>query len=276
RIVANPPFVVGQALIEHTYRDSGLDLDGASKLMISTATGHLNPGGTASLLASWAHIKGQDWRSRVASWIPAHGVDAWIVQRDVADPELYVGTWIRDAGMDLQDPAVSEKAHRWLEHFSQSKVEGIGFGFVYLQKTDEASDVLAEDLHHSFEDPLGKEALEYFTRTDWLRNHNILQERFVVNPATALERIHVPNNTDNNFGWTEVACRLHRGNGPLWQHEIDELGVQLLAGMQPKGLPLQELITILAASHGIDRMELEAPTAELIHALIRHGLVLPA
>src|SRR5690606_21123255 len=35
QVVANPPFVVGPARIEHTYRDSGLALDGASELVLS-------------------------------------------------------------------------------------------------------------------------------------------------------------------------------------------------------------------------------------------------
>ena len=45
--------------------------------------------GTAVLLASWVHRAGEDWRDRVAGWLPDHGIDAWVVQRDVADPELY-------------------------------------------------------------------------------------------------------------------------------------------------------------------------------------------
>lgn len=45
RIVANPPFVVGLPEVGHVYRDSGLNLDGASELVISQAVEHLNPGG---------------------------------------------------------------------------------------------------------------------------------------------------------------------------------------------------------------------------------------
>lgn len=102
QVVANPPFVVGEARVHHTYRDSGLDLDGASELMISQSIDYLNPGGTAALLASWVHVEGQDWRSRIASWLPAHGVDAWVVQRDVADPALYVARGSRTAGRILE------------------------------------------------------------------------------------------------------------------------------------------------------------------------------
>ncbi|WP_460490900.1 DUF7059 domain-containing protein, partial [Corynebacterium nasicanis] len=52
RIVANPPFVVGLPEVGHVYRDSGLNLDGASELVVSQAPAHLAPGGTAHLLAA--------------------------------------------------------------------------------------------------------------------------------------------------------------------------------------------------------------------------------
>ncbi len=272
RVVANPPFVVGRARVEHTYRDSGLDLDGASELMISRAADHLNPGGTASMLASWLHVAGEDWRSRVASWLPAHGVDAWIVQRDVADPALYVGTWMRDAGLDPRDPATAAQAESWLTHFADNDVEGIGFGFVYLRRTDEPSDVLAEDLRHAFGDPLGAEAFDYLDRVAWLRGRDVLAERFALAPSTALERVSLPGEE----GWRQVVARVHRGDGPRWQHEVDDLAAALLGGLRPDGLPVGELVDLLAVLQGEDPVSLSESAVSLVHGLVRHGLVLPA
>ena len=272
QVVANPPFVVGEAHVTHTYRDSGLDLDGASELMISRAADYLNPGGTAALLASWLHVEGEDWRHRVASWLPAHGIDAWIVQRDVADPALYVGTWLRDGGADPRDPATSARANAWLDHLEQAEVEGVGFGFVYLRRTDAPSDILCEDLRHGFDDPLGDEALDYFERLAWLREHDVLSARFTVRPETALERVYLPGED----GWRQVVARVHRGNGPQWQHEVDDLAAALLAGMRADGLPLEELVTLLSFAHGEDEEALAAMAVPLVHSLVRHGLIEPA
>lgn len=272
RIVANPPFVVGRAEVQHSYRDSGLDLDGASALMIEQAPGHLAPGGTAAILASWVHIRGQDWRTRVSSWLPAHGVDAWVVERDVADPALYVGTWMRDGGLDPRDPDTAEVAQSWLDHFAAADVEGIGFGFVYLRRTDTATDLLAEELAHGFSDPLGDESIEYFARLDWLREHDILDSVLTLDPNTALERVYLPG--DN--GWSQVAVRVHRGNGPQWQHDTDELGAALLAGLRPDGLPVGELVELLAAAHDEDPGDLAAHAVTMMQGLVRHGLVRPA
>ena len=72
---------------------------------------------------------------------------------------------------------------------AEADVEGVGFGFVYLRRTDAPSDILCEDLRHGFSDPLGDEALAYFDRLAWLREHDVLASRFTVRPDTALERV---------------------------------------------------------------------------------------
>lgn len=278
RIVANPPFVVGRGTVDHVYRDSGLDLDGASELMLRQAVDHLNPGGIASMLASWVHVRGEDWRARVSGWLPDHGVEAWIVQRDVADPGLYVSTWLRDAGLDPRDPDAAEQAERWLAHFDSAGVEGVGFGFVYLQRTDEPTAVLAEDLRHAFADPLGPEATAYFQRAEWLRGHSVAEGRFTLDEATALERVYLPAGQREADGgpWRQVVARLHRGDGPGWQHEVDELGLALIAGLDRGDLPLWQIVDLLATAHSVDADELLAGSSALVESLVRHGLLLPA
>ncbi|WP_280399244.1 DUF7059 domain-containing protein [Nocardia carnea] len=279
QVVANPPFVVGPARIEHTYRDSGLALDGATELVLSRTPDLLAPGGTAAVLGAWVHTGGEDWRARVSGWLPAAGIDAWIVQRDIADPALYVGTWLRDAGLDPRSPAAQQRAEEWLTALDDAGVTGIGFGFVYLRAIDGPTEVLAEDLTHGFDDPLGAEAFAYFERSAWLRAVAAEPElawrsRFRVDPAAALEQVSVPG-TD---GWEPRVARLHRGDGPRWQHEVDEITVSLLAGMRPDGLPLYELVELLALSQGYDEVapEFAAAVLGVVTALVRHGLVHPA
>lgn len=278
QVVANPPFVVGPARIEHTYRDSGLALDGASELVLSRVPDLLAPGGTAAVLAAWVHTEDEDWRQRVSGWLPGYGIDAWVVQRDIADPALYVGTWLRDAGLDPRAPVAQERAEQWLTALDEAGVTGIGFGFVYLRAYDGPSEVLAEDLTHGFEDPLGAEALAHFERSAWLRAVAAdpavaWRARFRVDPATALERVYLPGDD----GWEQQVARLHRGDGPRWQHEVDEITVSLLAGMRSGGLPLYELIELLGLSQGSDEVDPEFATAALavVTGLVRHGLIHP-
>lgn len=97
---------------------------------------------------------------------------AWIIQRDVADPALYVSTWLSDESVDVRSAEGQERSRRWLEHFRDHDVTGIGFGFVAIQRIadDEPSDVLAETMAQPVIDPLGPEVEEYFARIEWLRN----------------------------------------------------------------------------------------------------------
>ena len=82
----------------HTYRDGGRRSTAVRRTARrSVPTGWLR-GGTLVTLANWVHRAGADWADRVASWLPAHGVDALVVQRDVLDPAAYVATWLADAG----------------------------------------------------------------------------------------------------------------------------------------------------------------------------------
>ena len=72
--------------------------------------------------------------------------------------------------------------------------------------------------------------------------------------------------------------RLHRGNGPHWQHEIDDIGARLVAGMRADSLPLGELIELLAVATTGESADpvFTADAVTLTAALVRHGLVTPA
>ncbi|BDH57097.1 SAM-dependent methyltransferase [Tsukamurella sp. PLM1] len=265
-VLANPPFVVGEGRVEHTYRDSGLDLDGASELVVRGAPEHLTPGGTAALLASWVHREGESWQSRVASWLPDEGVAAWVLQRDVADPALYVGTWLRDEGLDPRVGAGRAKSDRWLRHLADAGVTGIGFGFVFLRAVDGPSEVVCEELAHAFEDPLGTEVPAHFARMDRLRDIDLDGARPVLGDDVALERVSVPGVE----GWDEVAVRVTRMSGPRWTHDIDEAGARLLAGCTG-ALTVEDLVVLLEVATGDEG--LAEPAHRLLADLHRHGVV---
>lgn len=275
-VVCNPPFVVGPARTDFVYRDSGMAGDDASALVIRQLPAFLEPGGTGHLLASWVHREGEDWADRVTSWLPPAGVDAWFVQRDVAEPALYVGTWLRDAGIDPRSPEGVKLAGEWLDWFEANEVTGVGFGFVTLRRTDnEQNEVVCEDLTHAFDDPLGPEADEWLKRVSWLREHGtaeaLLDSTLVTADSTVLEEVSSPGEE----GWEPVVRRLHRTDGPGWQHEIDELGVRLLAGCRGS-LPLRDVIGLLSLGLGEDEEELGRAAVPVVRELVRHGMLLPA
>lgn len=283
RILANPPFVVGLPEVGHIYRDSGLNLDEASRLVVSQAPDYLQEGGTAHLLAAWIHTDDQSWRQRVASWIPDYGVDAWILQRDIADPAHYVGTWLRDESLDPRTGESDVRTQSWLEHFHNSGVRGIGFGYVALKRLPdtEPSRVLAEELPQSFTDELGPEIEEYFLRSDWLSTHDPLDATYQLRPGLALEEIFMANPPSTEFdpdhmGFGETLLRLTRTEGPRFSHEIDRPLKDILSAMHPQGLPLRDIVSMYCLTHEADDTALADQVRAAATDLLRHGMIIPA
>jgi methylase of polypeptide subunit release factors len=274
QIVSNPPFVPGPARVDHVYRDSGQDGDAALAALVRALPEHLEPGGVAQLLGSWLHVRGEDWPDRVRSWLP-DGVDAWIIQREVADPALHVGTWQRDAGLELASPAARAQAGVWLDWMERERVEAIGFGILALRRTDGPATVVFEDLRGAVDDPLGPEVEGWLDRVDWLRAHAaddaLLDARLALAPSVVLERYAEPGEE----GWSEAGAAVARMDGPRWRHEVDEPAAALLAGCAGV-LPLRELVELLAFAHDRPADELVAATLPAVREFVRHGLLVPA
>jgi methylase of polypeptide subunit release factors len=274
QIVSNPPFVPGPARVDFVYRDSGMGGDDALAALVRALPDHLAPGGVAQLLGSWLHVRGEDWPDRVRSWLP-DGVDAWVLQREVADPALHVGTWQRDAGLDPASPAGRAQAGEWLDWMDRERVEAIGFGHLVLRRTDGAPQVVVEDLLGDLDDPLGLEVAGWLDRTGWLRAHptddDLLAARLAVAPSVVLERYAEPGDD----GWTGVGAAVARLDGPHWRHEVDDPAAALLAGCRG-ALALGELVELLAFAHDRPADELVAATLPAVREFIRHGLLVPA
>lgn len=274
QVVSNPPFVVGPPRVEHVYRDGGLGGDAASERILRGVRKHLADGGTAQVLASWVLDRTGDWADRVASWLPDAGVDAWVVQRDVADPALYVGTWLADAGVDTRTPEGAARAGEWLDWFAAEGVAGVGFGFVTVRRTGATdSTVVAEDLRHAVDDPLGPEAAALLDRVAWLRDRDdeaLLDTTYRVAADVRLDRGSDPGPA----GWTPAGTVLLRTSGPGRRHNADEWTVALLGGCTGV-LALGELVALLAAAHDEPVGPMLAATAAAARLLVRHGLLEP-
>ena len=55
---------------------------------------------------------------RVAGWLAGRGCDAWVWQREVADPAEYVTLWLRDAGERPARPEWAARYDAWLDWFA--------------------------------------------------------------------------------------------------------------------------------------------------------------
>ncbi len=175
----------------------------------------------------------------------------------MTDPALHVGTWQRDAGLDLHSPAARAQAGAWLDWLAAQKVEAVGFGFLTLRRTDrgrtEATPtVVVEDLPDDLTDPLGPEVAGWLDRVDWLRAHAtddaLLDARLRLTDGVVLEPGYCRRATAGDDGWVEEGTVVARAEGPRWRHEVDEPAAALLAGCRG-ALPLRDIVELLAFAH---------------------------
>jgi methylase of polypeptide subunit release factors len=270
-IVSNPPFVVGPGVATHTYRDSGRIGDAFCAELVAAAPGLLAEGGTMQFLANWAHVAGEDWGDRVAGWVAGTGLDAWVIQREVADPMAYVNLWLADAAEDA-DPARRE---RWLDWFDAHKVEAVGFGLVTLRRGGHADPVVrVEDLRQQAEQPFGAQVSAWFDRQDWLRARDpdaLLAARYRAAGGLTLRQ----EATLGDGGWGVDRQVLALTGGLRWTEEVDPLVLALVGGCDGT-VPLRDQITLLAVAHEVAEAELAEAAVPIVAHLVERGILIPA
>lgn len=279
-IISNPPFVISAGEQRFSYRDSGIAGDGLVKQIVREIPAHLNPGGTAQLLANWLVFEGTDWRERVGSWVCATGCDAWVVQRELADPAEYVAMWLKDSGESNADNGAAEIAEQaaiadeWLGYFQDNNVAGIGMGLITLRKSGAAKpDVVLDELTLAGEVVTGEEAAAFLARRYWLRDTDdeaLLDTKLSLSPAVFLEQRALPGNE----GWSTVFRVIRRAGGPGASLQLDEWTQSLLAGCHGR-LPLRMLIDLLAAAHGFEKQALIDSVLPPIRQAITRGILHP-
>ncbi len=271
-IVSNPPFVIGPGTQDYIYRDSGIVGDGLCEALIRGIPAHLHPGGTAQLLANWIVRDGADWRDRVGSWVSATGCDAWVVQRELADPTEYVSLWLIDAGE--RGPAAERAAAGWLDYFAAEHITGIGMGTVTLRRSDSRDpDVSLDEITGAGEEVTGDEADAFLARRRWsagIGDAELIGTSLALDPAVYLEQ----RSLAGHQGWAPVLRILRRPGGPGATLQVDEWGQALLAGCTG-ALPLGTLIELLATAHRLDSAALTRAVLPAIRVALIRGILHP-
>jgi methylase of polypeptide subunit release factors len=265
-VVSNPPFIVGPGDGGFAYRDSGLAGDEVCRRLIRQAPSVLTDGGRCQLLANWMHRRGEQWRDRLAGWLDGLGCDAWVWQREVADPAQYAALWLTDAG-EKGSSAYEARYARWLDWFATTGVEAVGFGLVTLHKSgaDEPT-VRIEDVPQPIEEPAGPQVAAWFDRLDAVRGADIGAIRFDRAPALQLEQTAQPGPD----GWEVITQRLRQPAGMRWTAPVDPAVAALVAGCDGTR-PLRELAVVLELAYGIEPGQVE----DMARDLADRGFLIP-
>ena len=265
-VVSNPPFVVGRGDGGFAYRDSGLAGDEVCRRLVRAAPAHLADGGWGQLLANWVHVSGRPWQDRVAGWLDGSGCDAWVWQREVADPAQYAALWLADAG-ERGSPEYERRYARWLDWFAAEGVEAVGFGLVTLHRSGAGDPtVRIEDVPQPVEEPAGPHVGAWFERLDALRGADLAAVRFRRAPGLVLEQLAEPGPE----GWAVARQRLRQPGGLRWSAEVDEVVAALVAGCDGSR-PLGELAAVLRIAYGVDPGELDG----MVRGLAERGFLVP-
>ncbi|MER7165941.1 methyltransferase [Micromonospora sp. NPDC000207] len=269
-VVSNPPFVVGPGTTTHVYRDSGRVGDAVGAELAAAAPGLLTEGGTMQYLANWVHVTGEDWGERVSGWFTGTGLDAWVVQREVADPMAYVDLWLSDAGQ-AGDP---QRAAAWLDWFDEHRIEAVGFGIVSLRRSGHDDPVVrVEALRQQVEQPMGDRVGEWFDRQDFLRvrdTDGLLAQRYRAADGLQLRQ----EATMGDEGWAVDRQVLAMPHGLRWTEEVDPLVLALVGGADGE-VPLRDQLALLAAAHDVAVDELAEAAGPIVAHLVERGIVEP-
>lgn len=277
-VVANPPFVVSAgdtaAGERHTYRDSGLAGDGVSEQLIRRVGAVLRPGGTAVLLANWLVPADGDWQGRVADWLAGTGCDAWVWQREVAEPGEYVALWLRDAGETPGTSRYTERYDAWLDWFEAHAVPAVGMGLAVLWRGERDEPVVVvEDVRQPVDQPVGPSLPGWIARQRWLADIGddaLVDAPLAVGPDVVRDVHHLLGPS----GWSPAAERLRQATGIRWDLESDGEIAAVLAGVQAAG-SLRPVADLLATSRGLAVGEVLHAVLPVLRDLIGRGFVVP-
>ncbi|HEX2144853.1 MAG TPA: class I SAM-dependent methyltransferase [Glycomyces sp.] len=265
-VVANPPFVIETPGSGWTYRDGGREADGIAAELAAASTTLLNPGGTMQFLANWLHIEGRHWSERVAAWFPDEGVRVWAVEREMLDPLDYVRTWQRDSGENHD----AEQAAEWLDWFGANDVEGVGFGFISVRRTEgAATEVVCEEARHAVETPWRDRVGDWFAmRERALEPETLWQAKLSVAEGVVLQQ----SAGIGDEGWEVDRQWLQQANGMRYAEEIDPLVVAFLGACNGEA-EVRLQVQLLADTYGAEPAMLYAQLYPVIRRLVERGFL---
>ncbi len=262
-ITTNPPFVISPAQGSRlVYRDSGLPGDEVVEHIVRKGPAHLTDGGWLQVLANWVIHRDVPWDERLAGWVP-DGCSALVVQREVLDPAAYVELWLKDEGLH-GGPDYLERYDAWLGWFDQQGVEGIGFGWVNVHRSEHDSTYL--DWPYAVEQPVAAAIRDWAASAAHpFSEHDRLRLRVDVVQETTGE----PGAEDPET----IVLRQQRGLRRARQVDTVEAA---LAGACDGDLSVRQILDAVATLTERDPAELHATYLPVVRELLVEGFLQPS
>jgi methylase of polypeptide subunit release factors len=130
-IVSNPPHVVSPDT-DFVFRDSGLEGDSLAEGLVRELPRHLEDGGFAHVLLSWAHGPDERPSEPVERWLEGSGCDALVLHHASYDPLAYASGWNRPLRFDAA--AYAAALDRWCDYYRRLGIEALAEGIVVIRR----------------------------------------------------------------------------------------------------------------------------------------------
>lgn len=272
-IVSNPPFVISPST-KYMYRDSGMRADGLVEAVVRGAAAHLAEGGFAHILCNWAHLKGQDWKHRVGTWIQGAGCDALVLSQKVRAAAEYAMLWI-----DETERGSTQQRYdaflEWLSLFRELGMEAAENGLITLRKASGRTNWFSTDT--APEEPgtgSGAHVLQMFEARDFLASlsgdESLLDQRLRPSPG-----MHIMQDLGCRDGrWETAKAEILLDTGLSYGGAI-ESGVQAFLLSCNGRRTLREQVAETARTTGRDQAEMTTMCLTLARHLLERGFLLP-
>jgi predicted RNA methylase len=270
-IVSNPPYVISP-LRRYLFRDSGLPVDEVSRSIVRTAPAHLTSGGHCQLLASWAHIAGEDWRERLERWFTDTGCDAFVLEREALEPAAHAASWLRQTE---RADSWRDDFDAWVRYAETQRIEAVGFGLITMRKRDRgAAWFRAEEAPQDFVMPCGDHLGAVFELADLLAGRDdaaLLETSFSVAPGVVLDE----RRARADGGWQIVERRLRQTAGLCRSGDVDAGVAAIVLGCDGRR-PLGDVLAGVAADAELAIADVRAAALPIIRRLVEQAFLLPS
>jgi len=272
-VVSNPPFVISPER-RYIYRDSGMHGDQVSRTIVRQVPSFLNEGGYCQILCNWAHVKGQDWKDRLAEWFGDTGCDAWVMRSDTLESDAYAAKWIRHTERDDPD-RFDRRFAEWVAYYDRERIEAISGGLITMRRVSgRANWFRADDGPEKMLGPAGEFVARGFELRDFLEqtrdDATLLGARLRVSPDARFEQCMKPCPE----GWQVIESELRLARGLAYSGHVDPYMARMIARCDGRH-PLDELVDGLASDVGKDKGEITSACLEIVRRLIEQGFLLP-
>jgi methylase of polypeptide subunit release factors len=254
-VVANPPYVISPDST-YGYRDSELPADELCRAIVGDAAAHLQEGGFAHVLVSWAHAAEGDWAEPLRRWVQERGCDAWLLHYRTNDPLTHSAGWLRPLA-DVDTERYEAALDRWLDHLDALGIEAIGYGAVVLRRHGAGDAWIREDtLPLDRLEAASEHTLRVFAAGDALRalgDDDLLDARLSLTPHHRLQQ----ELSAGDGGFAVRAQTLELTDGLRFTVGVDRHTASLLPHLDGSR-PLREALSDASTTFELEEAEREA------------------